>query len=190
MMKAAFALLIWGGKVRIISTHFGSANPFNELVVDIRAGRNSYSLHRIDFDEALRDGLYRRIAELTEKRGLLRPRRNGATASSPSTRPTRTRSCSASRPRAKAPYLPLALLEARARDDIPVLRWTQPKSFMMVADTLRAGGAALAEGRGVARVARFEAAWPSWFGMDFGRYVDLSVIWLGRPATACVGARG
>lgn len=61
LIKAAMALLMWGGQVRIISTHNGDANPFNELVNDIRAGRTPYSLHRVTLDDALADGLYQRI---------------------------------------------------------------------------------------------------------------------------------
>jgi phage FluMu gp28-like protein len=61
LLKAALALLIWGGKVVVISTHDGTENPFNELVSDIRAGKVPYSLHRTTFDEALQQGLYRRI---------------------------------------------------------------------------------------------------------------------------------
>jgi phage FluMu gp28-like protein len=61
VMKAAFALLIWGGKVVIISTHDGDANPFNQLVQDIRGGRLPYYIGRTTFDEALADGLYQRV---------------------------------------------------------------------------------------------------------------------------------
>lgn len=39
LLKAAFALTIWGGKVRVISTHDGADNAFNQLCSDIRAGR-------------------------------------------------------------------------------------------------------------------------------------------------------
>ena len=38
LLKAAMALLIWGGKVLVISTHNGVDNPFNQLIEDIRAG--------------------------------------------------------------------------------------------------------------------------------------------------------
>lgn len=65
LLKAAFALLIWGGKVRIISTHNGTDNAFNELILDVRAGRKPYSLHRTDFREAVRQGLYQRICLTT-----------------------------------------------------------------------------------------------------------------------------
>jgi len=63
LLKAAFALLIWGGQVRVISTHFGDANPFNELLCDVRAGRRRGSVHRTTFMEAVGAGLYRRVCE-------------------------------------------------------------------------------------------------------------------------------
>lgn len=62
LMKAALAMLIWGGTVRLLSSHNGAANPFNEIVEDIRAGRLGYSLHRTTFREAVAQGLYQRVA--------------------------------------------------------------------------------------------------------------------------------
>jgi phage FluMu gp28-like protein len=61
ILKAAMALLIWGGDLRIISTHDGDDNPFNQLIKDTRAGRFPYSVHRFTFGEALMEGLYQRI---------------------------------------------------------------------------------------------------------------------------------
>lgn len=61
ILKAAMALLIWGGDLRIISTHDGDDNPFNQLIKDTRAGRFPYSVHRFTFGEALAEGLYERI---------------------------------------------------------------------------------------------------------------------------------
>ena len=61
LLKAAMALLMWGGQVHIISTHDGVENLFNDLITDIRAGKKPYSIHRITFDEAVEQGLYRRI---------------------------------------------------------------------------------------------------------------------------------
>lgn len=65
LLTAALALLMWGGSVRIISTHDGVSNAFNELVNDVRGGKLPYSLHRITFDDAVTEGLYRRICEAT-----------------------------------------------------------------------------------------------------------------------------
>lgn len=61
LLKSALALTIWGGCVRIISTHNGATNPFNLLVEDVKAGKLPYSLHHCTFDEALAQGLYKRI---------------------------------------------------------------------------------------------------------------------------------
>lgn len=67
LLKAAMAMTMWGGQIRIISTHNGEDNPFNELINDVRAGRSPYSLHRVDFDDALRDGLYRKICAVSKR---------------------------------------------------------------------------------------------------------------------------
>lgn len=61
LIKAALAFLIWGGKVRIISTHDGEDNPFNELIHEVRAGKRAGTVHRITFREAVAEGLYQRV---------------------------------------------------------------------------------------------------------------------------------
>jgi len=67
VMKAALALLIWGGKVLVISTHLGEENAFNKLIQEARAGRKPYNIVRFTFDDALQDGLYQRICLVTGK---------------------------------------------------------------------------------------------------------------------------
>lgn len=61
VIDAAIALLIWGGRIRIISTHNGKLNPFNELVTRTQAGKTNYSLHRITFEGVIANGLYDRV---------------------------------------------------------------------------------------------------------------------------------
>ena len=102
LMKAAIALLIWGGRVLVISTHNGEDNYFNQLVKAARAGKG-YGLVRFDFDEALKDGLYKRVCIRTRqewsRRGRSRVARRhhqAITATPP------TRSCSASPAKARA----------------------------------------------------------------------------------------
>ena len=63
VLKAALALTMWGAKVRLISTHNGVENLFNELINDSRAGKKRYSVHRITLDDACREGLYKRICQ-------------------------------------------------------------------------------------------------------------------------------
>lgn len=68
VLKAALALTMWGAKVRLISTHNGTDNLFNQLINDSRAGRKRYSIHTITLDDACRDGLYQRICQVTKEK--------------------------------------------------------------------------------------------------------------------------
>lgn len=62
VLQAAKALVMWGGRIRVISTHNGDDNPFNILIKNIRSGKEKeWSLHRITFREAMAQGLYKRI---------------------------------------------------------------------------------------------------------------------------------
>lgn len=62
LIKAAMAMLLWGDKVRIWSTHDGVENPFNQLIQEVRAGkRGKATVHRVDFARAVADGLFRRV---------------------------------------------------------------------------------------------------------------------------------
>lgn len=67
VLKAALALTMWGAKVRLISTHNGTDNLFNQLIVDSRAGKKRYSVHSLTLDEACEDGLYQRICQVTRQ---------------------------------------------------------------------------------------------------------------------------
>jgi phage FluMu gp28-like protein len=61
LLKAAFALLMWGGSVWIMSTHNGVDNAFADLCDQIRDGKRPYSLHKVTIQDALDEGLYARI---------------------------------------------------------------------------------------------------------------------------------
>lgn len=65
LLKAAMALLMWGGKLRIISTHHGEANVFNSIIKQIKQGKSNFSYHEYPIDRALNDGLFKRICETT-----------------------------------------------------------------------------------------------------------------------------
>ena len=65
VLKAALAFRVWGGRAHIVSTHNGEANAFAALCRDIRDEVQPGSLHRVTLRQALTDGLYRRICEIT-----------------------------------------------------------------------------------------------------------------------------
>lgn len=66
VLESATALLIWGGRIRIWSTHRGKRNPFYQLLTDVRAGRygEKANAFRITFDDAVANGLYERVCAM------------------------------------------------------------------------------------------------------------------------------
>lgn len=61
VIDAVNALLIWGGKIRVISSHNGVLNPFNDLINEAKAGKNGFKVHFMPFSLAVENGLYRRV---------------------------------------------------------------------------------------------------------------------------------
>lgn len=66
VLESATALLIWGGRICIWSSHRGKKNPFNQLVQDVKAGRygKRAGAMRITFDDAVANGLYERVCAM------------------------------------------------------------------------------------------------------------------------------
>lgn len=67
VLDAVNALLIWGGRIRVISTHNGVLNPFNELIREAKAGKNPFKVHFIPFATAVANGLFRRVCAIRGK---------------------------------------------------------------------------------------------------------------------------
>ena len=65
VLKAALAVRMWGGHVRVISTHNGQASAYAALVRDVREGVIPGSVHTVTLRDALQEGLYRRICAVT-----------------------------------------------------------------------------------------------------------------------------
>lgn len=63
VLDAATALLIWGGRIIVISSQNGKKNPFNQLCLDIEAGLygDNAAVLTITFDDAVANGLYERV---------------------------------------------------------------------------------------------------------------------------------
>jgi phage FluMu gp28-like protein len=169
---------MWGGVVRVISTHNGADNPFHELVNDIRAGRRPYSLHRVTLDDAIADGLYHRICqkagsiwnsssesdwralllaeygEAADEELMCVPRASGGT------------------------FLSSVLVEHRMRADLPVIRWEAPPLFANRPEAERIRETAdFCETQLGPILGAIDRDAMTCFGEDFGRSVDLTVIW-------------
>lgn len=177
LMKAALALLMWGGKVLVISTHDGKDNAFNQYIEDIRSGRLKYGLMRIDFDDALRDGLYKRICltkgvewtqavedawrqdmidfygEGADEELFCQPRNGGGT------------------------YMSGVLVESRMTE-APVLRFSCDDQFVYLPDYQRERTADdWCEEHLKPLLDALSPKQQHFFGEDFGRSGDLTVLW-------------
>jgi phage FluMu gp28-like protein len=178
LLKAALAFTMWGGCVRVISTHNGADSAFNELVSDIRAGWRPYSLHRITLEDAVAQGLYKKIAERLEREWS--PEREaewkreledfyGDNADE-------ELHCI---PRASAgAFLSSVLIEARMESGVPVIRWEMPAEFGERSEAVRrAETAAFLEDHLQRVLDALDPTLATCFGEDFGRLGDLTVIW-------------
>ncbi|OGB58412.1 MAG: hypothetical protein A2503_10015 [Burkholderiales bacterium RIFOXYD12_FULL_59_19] len=176
LLDAAMAMLIWGGQVHVISTHFGADNPFNEKITDIRAGRILGTVHRVTFMEAVEDDLYRRVCMRLGK-PWAQDEQNawvarvygfyGAGAS-------QELDCIPSN--GTGAWLSRALIELRMSADTPVLRWECKAGFELLSDGIRTADCndwLTAQMR--PHLERLQSDAISFDGEDFGRTGDLSV---------------
>ncbi len=175
LLKAAMAFLMWGGQVAICSTHDGAENPFNQEVQDVLSGRSPYTHMRVDFDQALQDGLYQRIclvtgekwspeAEAEWRQSMIDFYRDGADEELFCVPALGTES-----------WLSSPLIEARMTAEAPVLRLELPPDYLHRSPL---GQAALMEpfmDELDAALALIDLTPQFAFGFDFARVADLTV---------------
>lgn len=176
VMKAAFALLMWGGAVWILSTHNGVDNAFADLCEEIQDGKRPYSLHRVTIQDALDEGLYVRIcavlgqpwsleAEKTWLADLEREYGDGV---------REELYCEPAK--GGQAYLGRPLIEA-CMEDSPVIRlerdelWIERSQEDRTHEILDWCDATLAP-----LLSALPQHLPHCFGWDFGRYADRSVL--------------
>lgn len=61
ILAAAMAAIIHGGTIRMASTHCGIDSEFDLLCQEVRKGNKEFKLHKVTFQEAVKQGLYREI---------------------------------------------------------------------------------------------------------------------------------
>ncbi len=177
LLKAALALLIWGGRVRVLSTHNGDSNPFNELIQEIRAGKRAGSVHRTTFKEAVAVGLYKRVCLRLGK-----PWSADAEAAWVESVYAYYGSAASEEldviPSAGSGIgLTRALIEAAMTDDGVVARWSEPAEFTMLPEESRRAAALEFCEREIAPVlARLPKHCKNHVGGDFARVGDTSVL--------------
>lgn len=177
LIKAAMAMLLWGDRVRILSTHNGEDNPFNELIEQIRAGRRKGTVHKITFREAVAEGLYRRVClrkgiewtpegeaawvadayayygeDAAEELDVIPAQGGGA-------------------------YLTMGLIAARMSAEVPIVRRRFSREFNLLPEpTRRLEVDAWCREELAPLLARLDPQRPHGFGEDFARVGDLTAI--------------
>jgi phage FluMu gp28-like protein len=173
LLKAAMAMLIWGGRVRILSSHNGEDNPFNLLCKDIRAGKLPYRLFKTTFDDALDAGLYERVKLINGPRFKFDSRDAWRTSIRTKYGDGAAEELDCIPAMGGGVYLPRTLVEHCQSDECVVIRWAKPPEWMLnpnrlaetdrwIADVLKPAVDALPNVRSV-------------LGRDFGRSGDLSI---------------
>ncbi|EBG0124384.1 hypothetical protein FIF56_12785 [Salmonella enterica subsp. enterica] len=139
LLKAAMALTMWGARVRIISTHNGVDNLFNQYIQDAREGRKDYSVHRITLDDAIADGLYKRICYVTGQEWSPQTEkkwRDDLYKNAPSKEDAEEEYGCVPKKSGGA-YIPHALIELAMVRGIPILTFEAPEDFLSRAAWLR-----------------------------------------------------
>lgn len=197
LLKAGLAFLIWGGDVRVISTHDGVGNGFNQLVQEIRERRRPGSVHRITFADAIREGLYQRIALV---KGL-DPSPEAEAAWAAEVRAFYGEGAAEELDvipaKSGGKFFSRVLVEDCMDAAVPVVRLALDDAFVQLPTGMRVRKMDEWLGDHVGPVLRrLHPALKSFYGMDFGRSGDLSVMLVGqldtmltRRAALCIELR-
>jgi phage FluMu gp28-like protein len=176
LLKAALALLIWGGRVRIISTHNGEGNPFNDLVKEIRSSKRRGSVQRITFREAVAQGLYRRVCLRLGKAWTAQDEAEWMDGVYDFYGDAASEELDVIPKAGTGAYLPRILIEQCQRPSIPVLRYAKPAEW--VTDPHRVDQAQLWITDVLKPIVDNLAGKRHAVGQDFGRDGDLSAYWV------------
>jgi phage FluMu gp28-like protein len=199
LLKAALAMLLWGNRVRIISTHDGVENPFAELIADIRAGKRGQQarVHRITFRDAVAEGLYRRVCIRRRKPWTQADEDAWVAEAYRYYGDDAAEELDAVPSASAGAYLPLALIEARMVDlargqaasagerSVPtvrlpaLIRWRWDDAFAQLPEDVRRYAVAGQIAEELAPVLdALDVEQVHAVGLDFGRVSDLTVIWV------------
>lgn len=180
VFAAAKALTMLGGDIGVLSTHNGEDNPFNQIILDIRAGKFPYSLHRTTLSDAMDAGYYRHV--------VCKKRRISYTRAGEMKWLEETLSDFADDAdeelhvipkRGSGVWLNRSMIEGCMRPDIPVVEWAPPADDFVDWDL----GIAERETEDWCQehleplLKQLDPSKRHGMGSDFGRTGDLSVFW-------------
>lgn len=177
VIDGAMAYLMWGGRVSIVSTVTDEDNAFWNYVREVQAGNLDWSLHTVTLDDALADGLYRRICLVTGKEwtpdgeadwraGLFRRYTDQATANA---------ELLCIPKRGSGLYFSRLVLEQCMVPGVPILRWNGDDAMLRDPDRLATAERWCQDVLGPVLYS-LPPDQRSVYAQDFGRSADLSCI--------------
>ena len=181
LLKAALALLMWGGKVVVISTHDGADNAFNELIEDIRAGKKRGEVQRVTLKRALSEGLYKRICLVTHKEWSPEAEREWEENLRKTYGSAAEEELDVIPSRGSGVYIARATIELAMSDELPVIRMACPDGFERESDHFREDWVReFLEEELAPYLADFDRRRHTFFGQDFARSGDVSPVTFGQ----------
>lgn len=179
VVKGAMAFRMWGGRIDIVSTENGEENDFHSYVKEILAGNLPWSLHTITFDDALRQGFYRRVClvkGLEWSQGAEDEYRESIYGDYP-TPEDAAEELDCVPKRGSGAYFSRMLIESCAKPGIPVARISKPAEFVVDSNRL---SVTLDWFNDAVKplIDNMPTDRRTVYGQDFGRTADLSVIWI------------
>lgn len=195
VLESATALLIWGGRIRVWSTHRGKKNAFNQLVKDIQTGRygKKAAVYRVTFDDAVANGLYERVCFMQGKTPTVEGKRDWYTAIRTAYGPRKAamREELDAIPRdGSGTAIPSVWIENAMPEDRPVLRLVLDDEFAKRGERERMAWAdkwvAIHLAPLVRKLVEADEMTRWAVGMDFARHRHFSVI---KPARITQGLR-
>lgn len=176
VIDAVNALLIWGGKIRVISSPNGMLNPFEELCSEALAGKNGFKVHFIPFSAAVENGLFRRVCLMKGKTWSPEAEAEweAKIRSAYGTRTAQMRQELDAIPSdAVGAAMPRVVIERAAKAGPIVVRYFLPDSFKMAEKQLRTALVAeWLQAEIAPRLAALDKRHRHDFGLDFARSGD------------------
>lgn len=180
MMKAARALRIWGGRIRLITTYNGVANPYYELEEQVLAGKLPYKRYFTTFLHAIEQGLFKRICLITGQPWSETAERDFITSTLAEFGEDADEELLCIPAKGGGKYFSRVLVESTMRH-YPVVKWELPDSFLSLSEESQQRELDYWISEHLApALDTLEPGLKTFLGGDFGRIADLSVFYVGQ----------
>ncbi|MEX0271199.1 hypothetical protein AB3R30_18845 [Leptolyngbyaceae cyanobacterium UHCC 1019] len=190
MLKAARALRIWGGRIRLITTYNGVDNDYYELEQQVIAGKLPYRRSFTTFLDAIEQGFFKRICLIEGRQWSQQAQQEFLRQTLEEFGEDADEELLCIPKKGGGKYFSRVLVESCMKVDLPVIRYSCPDAFALESEDQRWQKTQAWLEEYVAPVlAVFDPGLRSFYGSDFARSADLSAWFFGQQQpnlTRCV----